>query len=50
MFVAVICASALHHTNFSNLSSIMRTIFSIMILLAAFFISAFSKVSSKILF
>ena len=25
MFVAVLCSSALHHTNFSNLSSIMRT-------------------------
>ena len=41
VFVAVLCSSALHHTNFSNLSSMMRTFFSILILLAAFFISAF---------
>ena len=41
MLVAVLCSSALHHTNFSNLSSIMRTLLSTLTLCAAFFITTF---------
>ena len=51
MLVAVLCSSALHHTNFSNLSSIMRTLLSTLTLCAAFFITTFytnSNVSKSV--
>ena len=53
MLVAVLCSSALHHTNFSNLSSIMRTLLSTLTLCAAFFITTFytnSNVSTTTLY
>ena len=51
MLITILSASALHHTNFSNLSSNMRTLIALLILLTSYFISAFylvSKNSSKI--
>ena len=49
MFVAVLCSSALHHTNFSNLSSIMRTFLAFIILCTAFFISTYDPPNVSIL-
>jgi len=47
MLVAVLSASALHHTNFSNLSSNMRSFIAFLILVISFCISAFYMVRPK---
>ena len=44
MLIAVLSASALHHTNFSNLSSNMRSAIGFLILVTSFAISAFYMV------